>query len=120
MQNNYKEIFYRNRHVGTIILDKKIYFSKRDFNKHYFVKYSGIGMSMSVLDILLSYGVEDIVIGMNGKAYYATYSDFLVKGEEYTDLDNDKQLILNLKFFRNPNDILELVPRHQALLGLYK
>jgi len=117
---SHKEVFYRNRHVGTIDLDNKVYFSKRDFNKHFFFKYSGIGMSMGVLDILLSYGVEDILIGMNNKVYYATYSDFLVKGEEYTDLENDKQLILNLKFFKNPNEILELVPHHQSLLGLYK
>ena len=92
--------------TGFIDLEKKIYFSRRG-REHFFHKFGGWGLSFSVMDVLQKYNTEDIILEIDNMFLKTRLSSFLVHGSEWND-GNDRQLILNLKYF-NKNDKIKII-----------
>lgn len=105
-------VILRGVKIGEIDLEKAFYLSHRT-QAHYFHKFEGFGISIKVLDYLMSKKVEKIgIIFENREFYYANIDSFLIHGIEYDD-NGDIQLILPLKFYtKYKEEIREEVQVH--------
>lgn len=90
--------------IGEINHATKEYITQRSFEKHFFGKFNGFGLSFQVLDKLDKCGVEKIIILLvdKRKELETTLSKFIVHGLEYRDNSKGKeetQLILPIQYF---------------------
>lgn len=109
------------RTVGYIDYDTSTYHTKRQ-NKNIMRSYYGFGISMPIIDYLLDNDIINIAIHCNGKSYYVSVSKFYIRGFEYSD-QNDKQLILPMSYFDNPDSdlcyIIGQATKKELFVGKY-
>jgi hypothetical protein len=96
----YKSVFLKNKLIGRIDKENKIYVSLRT-SEHIFRKYGdGFGISMDVLRYLEENEIDTIIINFeNIRAYITDINRFYFHGIEY-DFFEDKQLILPIQYFK--------------------
>ena len=101
--NGIIELHYLDRCVGLFNAKTRIFTTHRS-PQHFFIKFNGFGISRQVLIWLLQHGCAMVQIEYTKKdrkqeLYEATPRAFQNLGKEWTDLQFDKQLILNRKDF---------------------
>lgn len=93
-------IFFHGKKLGHIDFTRSAYVSYRNEN-HQFYKYgNGFGLSVKLIDYLISKNINLVVINYkNQRGFVTEVNEFLTHGVEYDD-DGDLQIILPQKFFR--------------------
>lgn len=101
-----ENIFFRGRLIGRINYENKTYFSHRE-KEHFFVKFNGWGISLSLLEYLEQKGIEKVIIEFNGFLLETTTDKFWAWGIKWKDSTfgkEEEQVILPIKYF-NENKV---------------
>lgn len=92
------------KEMGVINLEKNAYITRRKRKEHYFRKYKGYGISVSILQYIKTKGVSNIILIEENKKgeriYRTTRREFFKKGIRHTDKQADRQLILPITEWR--------------------
>jgi len=99
-----EQIKKKGKTLGWIDYEKKIYFSKRT-SDHFFIKYNGWAISISVLNYLQKRKITLIEVISEGFGYLTTLQRFFERGIPHiNELDNsDKQLVLSMDGWKRDN-----------------
>lgn len=114
-----RDLFFRGRKLGHIDYSDRTYKSERLFERHFYFKFDGYGISQNVLDVLEKENIEKVKLFITDRneVLETTTGMFLVKGIEVKDDTFGKeevQLILPMKFWNK-----KIASIHQAELGMY-
>ena len=105
-----KNIFFSGKLIGKIDYERGVYLSYRNEKHKFHMWGDGFGLSVKILDLLISENIEYIVINYcNKEGYITPIASFLVNGISWKDKSfgvEEEQLILPLKFFKKENEII--------------
>lgn len=91
-----ERITFGSKVIGEIDYEKKCFVTFKN-DRHYFRNFDGFGASIKLLDYLQEKGIDLFIVNFNNQDFYWTeIASFIVKGKEWTDGDDDHQLILHI------------------------
>jgi len=106
-----RKVTIKGKEVGEIDINNKVYFCKKDYNRHFFFKFHGWGISSLVLRKLLKINntlkkdaIEKIRITVvdRYKPLYVIETpirNFLIHGKKWVNEEWDEQYILHESYF---------------------